>query len=72
MKIKIKIEYDKTTGMYCTSAPFFNDTASFGETEDLAISNLMEAIELMLEPVPSKCEAPEANVVYKEMTFTFA
>lgn len=61
MKIRVVIEYDpevKSHAVYCPELP---GCASFGDTEEEAMKNIREAIDLYLEPAPG--EVPENGKV---------
>ena len=50
MKIRVVIEYDKEVDSYSVYCPELPGCASCGETENEAMDNIKEAIELYLEP----------------------
>jgi len=50
MKLRVIIEYDEQTSSYAAYCPELPGCASCGETENEAIDNIREAIELYLEP----------------------
>jgi len=50
MKLRVIIEYDEQTGSYAAYCPELPGCASCGDTEEEAIENIKEAIELYLEP----------------------
>ena len=50
MHLRVIIEYDKETNSFSAVCPELPGCASFGDTEQEAIENIKEAIELYLEP----------------------
>ena len=50
MKVRVVIEYDAEAGSYAAYCPELPGCASAGETENEALENVREAIELYLEP----------------------
>ena len=54
MIIRAILEWDDEAQAYSASCPELNFVASFGETKELAIANLKDAIQLMLEPIPEQ------------------
>ena len=50
MKWRVVLEQDAETGHWAAWCPELPGCASCGETEDEAMANIMEAIELYLEP----------------------
>ena len=52
MIIRAIIEWDEEAQSYSATCPELNFVSSFGETKQEAISNLEDAIKLMLEPIP--------------------
>jgi len=50
MKIRLIIEKDPETGRYSSVFPELPGCASAGDTEDEAIANAQEALELWFEP----------------------
>jgi len=63
MKWRVVIEYDKETNAWSAYCPELPGCASAGTTEEEALANIREAIELYLEP--SGDEFPtEAHVTF--------
>jgi len=52
MKICVILEWDTETQSYCATCPELNFISSFGDTKEMAIVNLQDTIQLMLEPIP--------------------
>ena len=52
MTVRAILEWDEETKSYSATCPELNFVSSFGETREEALSNLREAIQLMLEPIP--------------------
>ena len=52
MTVRAILEWDDETKSYSATCPELNFVSSFGETREEALSNLREAIQLMLEPIP--------------------
>ena len=52
MNIRVVIEWDEEAQAYSATCPELNFISSFGDTKQEAISNLEDAIKLMLEPIP--------------------
>jgi predicted RNase H-like HicB family nuclease len=52
MIIRAVIEWDEEAQTYSATCPELNFVSSFGDTKEEAISNLEDAIKLMLEPIP--------------------
>jgi predicted RNase H-like HicB family nuclease len=50
MRLRVLIDYDKQTGSYSAVCPELPGCASAGETEEEALGNIREAIELYLQP----------------------
>ena len=50
MKIRLIVEKDPETGRYSSVFPELPGCASAGDTEDEAIANAQEALELWFEP----------------------
>ena len=57
MKIRLIVEHDSETGRYSSVFPELPGCASAGDTEDEAIANAREALELWFEP--SEIPLPE-------------
>jgi predicted RNase H-like HicB family nuclease len=56
MTFRVLIELDPETGSYSAVCPELPGCASAGDTEDEALRNMVEAIQLYLEP--SELDAP--------------
>lgn len=54
MIIRAVIEWDEESQAYSATCPELNFVSSFGDTKDDAITNLKDAIQLMLEPIPDE------------------
>lgn len=65
MKWRVLLEQDDETGEWGVWCPELPGCASAGETEEEALENIREAIELYLQPDPLEL-APE--VVMREVT----
>ena len=52
MIIRAVIEWDEFAQAYSATCPELNFVSSWGETKENAITNLKDAIKLMLEPIP--------------------
>jgi predicted RNase H-like HicB family nuclease len=52
MKWRVLLEHDSETGDWAAWCPELPGCASAGETEDEALQNIREAIELYLQPDP--------------------
>ncbi|MEI6429690.1 MAG: type II toxin-antitoxin system HicB family antitoxin [Pseudanabaena sp. ELA607] len=52
MIIRAILEWDKETQSYSATCPELNFVSSFGDSREDAITNLKDAILLMLEPIP--------------------
>jgi predicted RNase H-like HicB family nuclease len=52
MVIRAVLEWDEEAQAYSATCPELNFVSSFGESRDEAITNLEDAIKLMLEPIP--------------------
>ncbi len=50
MNLRVVIEYDKEINSYSSVCPELPGCASCGDTEEEAMQNIKEAIELYLEP----------------------
>ena len=57
MKLRLIVERDPQTGRYSSVFPELPGCASAGDTEDEAIANAREALELWFEP--SEVKLPE-------------
>ena len=60
MIIRAIIEWDEVTQAYSATCPELNFISSFGDTKQEAISNLEDAIKLMLEPIPDNLYSSNA------------
>lgn len=54
MKLRTIVEYDEVTKLYASYCPELPGCASCGKTEEEALENLKEAVQLYLEPTPIK------------------
>jgi predicted RNase H-like HicB family nuclease len=54
MRFRVVLEYDAEAKAYAVYCPELPGCASAGDTEDQALANIKEAIELYLEPSPVK------------------
>jgi predicted RNase H-like HicB family nuclease len=52
MIIRAILEWDEEAQAYSATCPELNFVSSFGNSREEAISNLKDAISLMLEPLP--------------------
>ena len=50
MKWRVILEFDQETGDWAVWCPELPGCVSCGETEETALTNILEAIELYLEP----------------------
>jgi len=57
MKFRVILERDEETSAISAVCPELPGCASFGETEEEALQNIQEAIELYLEPTPQQLAA---------------
>jgi predicted RNase H-like HicB family nuclease len=66
MKIRLIVEKDPETGRYSSVFPELPGCASAGDTEDEAIANAREALELWFEPgevsIPKTARLVEVTV----------
>lgn len=66
MTFRVVIEFDPETASYSATCPELPGCASAGDTEDEALENIAEAIQLYLEPsdieVPSTAKLVEVTV----------
>ena len=67
MQVKVILEPAEEGGGYTVYVPSFPGCISEGETEEEAIANIKEAIELYLEPVEDEMFITESRIV-KEVT----
>lgn len=65
MKWRVVLEQDAETGDWAAWCPELPGCASAGETEEEALENIREAIELYLEPSPIELAA---GAVTREIT----
>lgn len=61
MLIRAVIEWDEDTQVYSATCPELNFVSSFGDTKEDAITNLKDAIQLMLEPIPDEFLEPNTT-----------
>jgi predicted RNase H-like HicB family nuclease len=54
MKIRVILDWDEEAKAFSATCPELNFISSCGDTEEEAIENLKEAINLMLEPIPDE------------------
>jgi predicted RNase H-like HicB family nuclease len=54
MIIRAVIEWDEEAQSYSATCPELNFVSSCGDTKEVAIANLKDAIQLMLEPIPDE------------------
>ena len=54
MKFRVVLEYDSKSNNYAVYCPEWPGCCSAGDTEQEAVENIKEAIELYLEPSPLK------------------
>ena len=66
MKLRAVVEYDTETESYAVYCPELPGCASAGDTENEALENIKEAIELYLEPSPVKI-SPHGKVFEVEI-----
>jgi len=52
MIVRAILEWDEEVQAYSATCPELNFVSSYGDSRKQAISNLKEAISLMLEPLP--------------------
>jgi len=52
MVIRAILEWDEEVQSYSATCPELNFVSSYGDSREEAISNLKDAISLMLEPLP--------------------
>jgi predicted RNase H-like HicB family nuclease len=65
MKLRLVVEFDAQSGRYSATYPELPGCASAGDTEDEAIANAKEALELWFEParpVPSGARLVEVTL----------
>jgi predicted RNase H-like HicB family nuclease len=62
MKLRVIIEYDEQAESYAAYCPELPGCASCGDTEEEAIANIREAIELYLEPDDTPLDKPSKIV----------
>ena len=54
MLVRAVIEWDEEAQGYSATCPELNFVSSFGDTKEDALTNLKDAIQLMLEPIPDE------------------
>jgi predicted RNase H-like HicB family nuclease len=54
MNIRVLLEYDDDAKAYSASCPELNFVSSCGKTKEEAVTNLKEAIKLLLTPIPEE------------------
>lgn len=52
MTVRVILEWDEEAQAYSATCPELNFVSSCGESREEALSNLKDAIQLMLEPIP--------------------
>lgn len=52
MIIRAILEWDEEAQAYSATCPELNFVSSFGDSREEVITNLKDAIQLMLEPIP--------------------
>jgi predicted RNase H-like HicB family nuclease len=62
MNVRVVIEYDPEVNAYSAHCPELPGCTSCGDTEEQALANIREAIDLYLQPTPGEV-APGAKVV---------
>ncbi len=63
MKIRVELEYDQESKGWSAVCPELPGCASAGNTEQEALANIKEAIELYLEPNPEKSTPGAKSVI---------
>jgi predicted RNase H-like HicB family nuclease len=63
MKIRVELEYDAESKGWSAVCPELPGCASGGNTEQEALENIKEAIELYLQPVPEKSTPGAKSVI---------
>ena len=61
MIIRVIIEWDELAQAYSATCPELNFVSSCGDSKQEAISNLEDAIKLMLEPIPDHLYSSHSN-----------
>ncbi|MDJ0899255.1 MAG: type II toxin-antitoxin system HicB family antitoxin [Xenococcus sp. MO_188.B8] len=61
MIIRAIIEWDELAQAYSATCPELNFVSSCGDSKQEAISNLEDAIKLMLEPIPDNLYSSNFN-----------
>jgi predicted RNase H-like HicB family nuclease len=61
MIIRAIIEWDEEAQAYSATCPELNFISSFSNTKGEAISNLEDAIKLMLEPIPDEIYSSDSS-----------
>lgn len=54
MEVRVIIEWDDEAGAYSATCPELNFVSSCGDSKENALSNLKEAIKLLLTPIPDE------------------
>lgn len=62
MIIKVILEWDSEAQSYSATCPELNYVSSCGDTQEEAIENLKDAIQLFLEPIPDSLVNINDNV----------
>jgi predicted RNase H-like HicB family nuclease len=62
MIIKVILEWDSEAQSYSATCPELNYVSSCGDTQEEAIENLKDAIQLFLEPIPDSLVNINGNV----------
>lgn len=66
MKFRVVLEYDPQAESFAVYCPELPGCCSAGDTEEEALANIKEAIELYLEPVPVKLR-PDEKIIEIEV-----
>ncbi|NEO85712.1 MAG: type II toxin-antitoxin system HicB family antitoxin [Spirulina sp. SIO3F2] len=69
MIIRALLEWDNEVQSYAATCPELNFISSCGDTKEEAITNLKEAIQLMLEPIPEAFLTSSSTTETVELTF---
>ncbi|MEB3286926.1 MAG: hypothetical protein VKJ04_05440 [Vampirovibrionales bacterium] len=62
MDIRVLLEYDEVAQAYAATCPELNFVSSCGQTKEEAVSNLTEAIKLLLTPIPEHLLETTASI----------
>lgn len=65
MQLRVLIEYDKKVNSFSAVCPELPGCTSYGDTEEKALKNIKEAIDLYLEPDPNFMKDHENAKVYE-------